>query len=255
MNWMRSLNNQLKLLNQITNKMIKEKIQFGSKFIEFNIEFKERKTLEIKITPDQHVFVKAPVDTTIEKIKEKVKKRAPWILKQQSYFLTFHPLTPAKKYISGETHLYLGRQYRLKIIDAESNIVKLKCGQVQVYSNQRENVELTKKLVLAWYKKHATKKLMEYSAPFIEKFSKYNISPKDIKIQYMPKRWGSCSPKGRILLNAELVKAPKGCIEYVIIHELCHLIHPNHTKAFFDLLIKEMPDWEKWKNRLENFLS
>jgi predicted metal-dependent hydrolase len=71
----------------------------------------------------------------------------------------------------------------------------------------------------------------------------------------MPTRWGSCTPKGKIILNPELIKAPKGCIEYVIIHELCHLVHHDHTQKFIDLQTKEMQDWEKWKNKLEKLLA
>jgi len=71
----------------------------------------------------------------------------------------------------------------------------------------------------------------------------------------MAKRWGSCTKAGKIILNVELIKAPKGSIEYVIIHELCHLVQHNHTKAFFDLQNIMMPDWKKWKERLEYCLA
>ena len=73
-------------------------------------------------------------------------------------------------------------------------------------------------------------------------------------IQETENRWGSCTAKGKIILNTELIKAPKPCIEYVITHEMCHLLHKNHTKAFYALLQKEMPDWERWKNRLEKMM-
>ena len=89
----------------------------------------------------------------------------------------------------------------------------------------------------------------------IQKFKKYKVEPSGIYIQNMPKRWGSCTHKGKIILNPELIKAPKPCIEYVIIHELCHLIHHDHTKNFFDLQTKEMPDWQKWKTKLEILLA
>ena len=92
-----------------------ESIQFGSKEIVFELEFLERKSLGISVDPSMHVIVKAPLDTTIDKVKEKIRKRAPWIIRQQSFFLSFHPLMPERKYVSGETHLYLGRQYILKL--------------------------------------------------------------------------------------------------------------------------------------------
>src|SRR5690625_525511 len=98
-------------------------------------------------------------------------------------------------------------------------------------------------------------KFAEYAEPLIQRFKKYDVEPKILFIQNMETRWGSCSAKGNIILNPELIKAPKPCIEYVIIHELCHLIHRNHTKAFFRLLSKEMADWEKWKERLEREMA
>ncbi|TDE08175.1 YgjP-like metallopeptidase domain-containing protein [Dyadobacter psychrotolerans] len=91
---------------------MKDYIEFGSKTIEFHLEFNDRKSLGITVTPALEVLVKAPIDTTIDKIKEKINKKAPWILKQLSFFLSFHPKTPTRKFVSGETHLYLGRQYR-----------------------------------------------------------------------------------------------------------------------------------------------
>ena len=89
----------------------------------------------------------------------------------------------------------------------------------------------------------------------IDKFKKYKVEPSSIVIRDMPTRWGSCTAKGKIILNPELIKAPKGCIEYVIIHELCHLIHHDHTQKFLDLQTKEMPYWEKWKIKLEKLLA
>src|ERR1035437_102987 len=112
-------------------------IQFGSKQIDFHLEYSDRKSLGITVKPDLSVLVKAPVDTSLVKVKEKLRKKAPWIIRQQSFFLYFHPKTPARKYISGETHLYLGRQYRLKVISyklkVKSEEVKLLGGFLEVY--------------------------------------------------------------------------------------------------------------------------
>ena len=227
-------------------------IQFGSKKIVFALEYQDRKSLGISVHPDRTVRVKAPLDSSIDKVREKIKKRAPWILKQQSYFLSFEPLTPPRRYVSGEGHLYLGRQYRLKINISEDEFVKMKRGFLEVCTKDKSHV---KDLVLDWYYKHAIAKFHEYATPWIVRFKKYGVEPSSIVVKWMEKRWGSCTPKGKIILNAELIKAPKGCIEYVIVHELCHLVHHNHSKAFFELQTKEMPDWEKWKERLERVLT
>ena len=231
---------------------MKETIQFGSKQIDFQLEFSSRKSLGITVTPDLEVLVKAPIDTPIEKVKEMIKKKAPWIIRQQSFFLVFHPKMTERKYVGGETHLYLGRQYRLKIIMEGAESVKLKGKFIEVTTLDKARV---KQLVSDWYLKNAKKKLHAIAQELIEKFKKYNVEPTSIVLREMPTRWGSCTSKGKIILNPELIKAPKGCIEYVIIHELCHLVHHDHTQKFLDLKTKEMPYWEKWKMKLEKLLA
>jgi predicted metal-dependent hydrolase len=227
-------------------------IQFGSRQIDFQLEYSNRKSLGITVTPEMHVLVKAPSKTSMKKVKEKVRKRAPWIIKQQSFFLSFQPKTPRRKYVGGETHLYLGRQYLLRIKNGKEESVKLKGRFLEVHTSNKGNV---KNLVTAWYQQHAKSKLHAIAQPLIQKFKKYKVEPSSIVLRDMPTRWGSCTPKGKIILNPELIKAPKGCIEYVIIHELCHLIHHDHTQRFIDLQTKEMKDWEKWKNKLEKLLA
>ena len=232
--------------------MSEHRLQFGSKEIVFDLKYQERKSLGITVHPDRKVTVKAPVDVALDKVLEKVRKRAPWILKQQSYFLSFEPLTPPRKYVSGESHLYLGRQYRLKILDAPKEEVKLKRGFLEVHTRDKTRA---KKLVLDWYKARAELKFREIAEKWITRFKKYGVEPSALVVKWMEKRWGSCTPKGKVILNIELMKAPKGCIEYVIVHELCHLVHHNHNAAFFELQTREMPEWRKWKERLENVLA
>ena len=231
--------------------MKSEVIQFGSKTIDFRLEYSDRKSLGITVTPEMEVLVKAPRNTPLEQVKEKIRKKAPWIIKQQSFFLSFHPRTPQRKYVSGETHLYLGRQYRLQVIHSKGESVKLrgKFIEVKTYDKAR-----AKELLSNWYLQKAKAKLQAIAAPLIETLKKYKVEPSEIVLRNMPTRWGSCTPKGKIILNPELIKAPKGCIEYVITHELCHLIHHNHTQKFIELQTKEMKDWEKWKMTLEKLL-
>ena len=241
-------------------------ITFGSKTIDFKVEYSARKTLGITVTPDLNILVKAPNDSSIEKIKEKLLKKAAWIIKQQSFFLSFQPKTPPRRYVGGETHLYSGRQYLLKIeneklkmkndrLDTKYEKVKLKGKYLVVYTKNKEHV---KKLVESWYLNKAKEKLNQIVKPMFEQFAirhKLSIDNYQLSIKKMPTRWGSCTPKGKIILNPELIKAPRGCIEYVIIHELCHLVYHDHTRKFIELQTKEMPDWEKWKMKLENLLA
>ena len=106
-----------------------------------------------------------------------------------------------------------------------------------------------------WYLEKAAVWFPKLAEALLNRFKKYGVSPKAIEIKKMQYRWGSCSAKGRVLLNLELIKAPKACIEYVIIHELCHLLHHDHTSAFFKLQDKEYPEWKKWKEKLERLLA
>ncbi len=232
--------------------MLTDSIEFGSKTIRYSLCFSERKTLGITVTPEMEVLAKAPKDATLEKIREKMRKRAPWILKQQHFFLSFHPKSTPKKYVSGETHLYLGRRYRLKVVIGAIEYVKLTGAFIEVGAKHADRVKI---LLKKWYLQHAERKFQMVANPIIERFKKHKVEPSTIVIREMPTRWGSCTPGGKIILNPELIKAPKGCIEYVILHELCHLVHHDHTKAFFDLQTKEMKDWEKWKGKLESLLA
>lgn len=231
-----------------------ETILYGKSKIEFDIKYSDRKTLGITVQPNLSVIVKAPEDASKEKIFEIVEKRASWILEQKRFFLSFEPSKKDYLYKSGESHYYLGRQYILKIEQGEEEKVLYK-GRFLVVRTKDKSRNNIIDLLDIWYRKRAEIKFAEIAEPLIERFKEYDVAPKNMYIKQMKLRWGSCSAKGNIILNPELIKAPKACIEYVIIHELCHLVHRNHTKAFFALQSREMPDWEKWKNKLENFMA
>lgn len=233
---------------------MQERLTYGSQIIEFELIYTERKTLGITVNPDLSVQVKAPMDASRKKIFERVEKRASWILEQKRYFLAFEPSNIEYLYKSGETHYYLGRQYRLKIEEGDAEEVFYK-GSNLLIETKNKSPENVKKLLDHWYRERAKIKFTEYAKPLIERFKKYDVAPKELQIKQMKYRWGSCTTKGNIILNPELIKAPIACIEYVIIHELCHLVHRNHTKAFFALQSREMPDWEKWKMKLERFMA
>jgi predicted metal-dependent hydrolase len=228
-------------------------VNYGSKCIQYNLSFATRKSLGIKVSPDGEVNVLAPVNTTLIDISKKVKSKAAWILKQQSFFNSYKPHTPARKFISGETHLYLGRQYKLQIVKGDIDEVKIYRGTM-VITSKNNNAIYLEKILTEWYKAKAVLHFQELLTICLEKFKKYKIEKPILYIRQMQKRWGSCTKAGKIILNTELIKAPKASIEYVIIHELCHLIHYNHNKEFYALQNKLYPNWEKWKEKLEKSL-
>jgi len=227
-------------------------IKYGSEDIVYTLYFRDRKTLGITVNPDRSIEVHAPIGSDLEKINKKIHKRAAWILKQQDHFLTFEPRNTKRKFVSGESYLYLGRQYQLLVVKSEKEKVKHTGRNIEVRTNDTNNVE---KLLETWYLEKSKIWFHKIALPLIEHFKKHKVEPSKIEIRKMQNRWGSCSVKGQILLNPELIKAPKACIEYVVIHELCHLVHRDHTQAFFDLQQKEFPEWKKWKNKLEVLLA
>lgn len=229
-------------------------LTYGSNSIHFVLERAARKTLGIQVRPDSSVRVIAPMEASEERILEKVRQKARWILKQQSYFLSYRPLTPPRRYLDGETHLYLGRQYRMRISTGAEKQVKLKGKYLEV-SHPAPGFEVLEKLVEDWFRAKADRHFREILQTCLPRFAKYDLPAHELVIRKMEKRWGSCAPSGRITLNLELIKAPKTCIEYVIVHELCHLLHPGHNAKFFALQDRMMPDWQKWKERLERVMA
>jgi len=233
---------------------MKETVQYGSSLIKFDLEYSDRKTLGIKVHPDKRVEVNAPIDSTKEKIKEKVKSKANWILRQQEFFLSFHPLTPSRKYISGETHLYLGKQYRLRLRKSTKESVKLYAGYINVNCKDKTNKTLIKNLLEAWYMGKAKIHFQELFRKRISNFKLENKIKPTLQLKWMKNRWGTCNKQGLITLNLELIKSPKNCIEYVIVHEICHLSYLNHSKSFYNLLEKHYPKWRETKHQLEHFM-
>lgn len=234
--------------------MVKDRITYGQSTIEYDLDYSERKTLGIKVHPDKRVQVTAPMDTDKKSVQNKVLSKAAWILRQQDFFLSFHPITPPRKYVSGETHLYLGKQYRLKLIEADKESVKLNAGWIVITLRDISNKTRVKRLLRSWYKSKAE---IHFNKLFQEKLHLSEMLTEEspaLKYRWMEKRWGSCDRNGTIHLNMELIKAPKVCIEYVIIHEICHLAHLNHSSAFYGLLDKLFPDWRETKDRLESLM-
>ncbi len=120
-----------------------------------------------------------------------------------------------------------------------------------MYVKTKNNTERIKQLLEGWYKEQAKKKFKQRLALCGKKLEKYGITTPNISIRKMSKRWGSCSKHGKVILNVQLIKAPSHCIDYVIMHELCHLKYYNHSKAFYKLLNLVLPDWQLRKKRLE----
>ena len=137
------------------------------------------------------------------------------------------------------------RESNVNAVHYQNNIIEIEC-------RHKKDAGI---LLQAWYRQRANIKFQEYAQPLIEQFSVYGVKPQSLSIKKMDKRWGYCTIDGHITLNPRLICAPRCCIEYVITHELCHLIYRSHNKEFYALLTKEMPHWVKWKNKLEKIMA
>jgi predicted metal-dependent hydrolase len=225
-------------------------ITFGGKRIEFRLRRSTRKTLGITVQPDASVMVAAPLRAELEKVKCKVRKRAVWIKRQQRFFDGYLPTLPPRRFVSGETHRYLGRQYRLKVKQGEPEGVKLKGQFILVQTQRKPESKQVGQMVGRWYAGRATDRFERSLAKCLVRFHGRIQSPR-LSLRKMRNRWGSWTSKGTIYLNPELVQAPPSCIDYVITHELCHVVHGDHGEQFYALLRWVMPDWEHCKARLE----
>ncbi|MFH5803196.1 M48 family metallopeptidase [Alienimonas sp. DA493] len=225
-------------------------IQYGRKRIQFQLSYSARKTLAIDVHPDLSVVVTAPKDAGDDAVERKVRKRAAWIVEQQRFFENYLPTLPPRRYVSGESHRYLGRQYRLRVHEGESESVKMARGQINVTLADAGAKDRIRPLVVAWFRRRAQAVFCEQFEAMAARAERYGIDPDGFTIRRMKNRWGSCTTNGRILLNPDLIVAPKRCIEYVIVHELCHLREHHHGPAFYRFLHALMPDWEQRRERL-----
>lgn len=192
----------------------------------------------------------APEEASEEAILQKVEKRRKWILTQRRNFAAMNAHRPQPRYVNGATHRYLGRQYRLKVIPGLATGVLLKGAyfQVTTISGLDEDV---RKAMEKWFREKAGEQFAKRIEAWSSWCAKHKLPEPRLRLLKMPKRWGSASQDGRIALNPELVHMSSRCIDYVIVHEICHLRHPNHGPHFFRLLTSLMPDWRRVKDELE----
>ncbi|MDD5118755.1 MAG: SprT family zinc-dependent metalloprotease [Sulfuricurvum sp.] len=211
------------------------------------VVYKDIKHANLKVKPNQEVLLTVPLDMTDREIDHILHKRANWINQQLALFQK--NTQPKKELVSGESFVYLGRNYRLKVIESNEEKARLNRGYFELFVKDKNDYNKKEKLINDWYKSRA----VEYFQKNIEKYNAIvKLEIKAIRIRSMKTRWGSCNPKkSYINLNLELIKKPKSSIEYVIFHELVHLIHNDHSKNFYNYLSLHMPDWQKRKDKLE----
>jgi len=226
--------------------------QYGDKTIEFEVEYRNRKTLAIQIQPVDKILVLSPKGIPAEIIKEKVKSKSKWIIKKLLDFKDMGYLPFNREFVNGEAFMYLGRNYSLQIL-LDKNLQRIKVelsdGKLSIYTPIKEQPVL-KKAMEKWYRREAKKiilKRIEFYKP------KVSIEPRAIKIKEQKKRWGSCTSKGDLLFNWRTVMAPSPVIDYIIVHEMSHLTNKNHSSKFWKSVELILPDYKIRKKWLRDY--
>ena len=221
-------------------------ISFNNRPIHCELIRSRRRSIAARIRHDGVVEVRAPLLFRESNLIAFLKQHHRWVLNHYDKMQNIE--NQEKKYISGEFHYYLGEKYELKIFISNKNSVAIEGNYLIV---NVKSSEMTKDQLNKWYKNRAKLVFNTLIPPIAEKFRKYNVAPAKISIRDMRSRWGSCSRKGNISLNLQLIKLNENCIRQVIIHEMCHLVYFNHQAGFYALMEEMMPDWKTWKKQLK----
>lgn len=229
-------------------------VLYNDKQIKYTLEIKKVKNINLRIKENGKIFVSANENVPANFVDNFVLRQADFILKALHKFNQIEKCKHTnKQYISGETFYILGKNIRLKII--ESNEEKIFNDTIFLYLYTKNPLDFNKKkkMIDSYIKNIAYSTFLDITKELHLKFIKYKINIPLIEVRNMKKRWGSCLPyKNKININILLIQAPKNCIEYVILHELCHFVHPNHSKDFYNFLTVMMPDWRERKALLEH---
>lgn len=229
--------------NRVYRNFAHENVSFS-----YHLILEERKTMSATVFPSQTLLVKAPQEATDDIIHDFLRRKYRWILKQKRYFAQFGSQR-RKSFVSGEKYQYRGRSYKLLVSKGEDR-VSLHHGTLKVYTPSTGSSPRTSKLLDEWFAERAYKAFSERLSACFPLFD-YDEIP-SLSVRRMTKRWGSYSQKdNRITLNCDLIKASTRHIDYVIIHELCHITHRKHNHDFHVLLESKLPKWRKLKTELE----
>jgi hypothetical protein len=212
-----------------------------------------RRTLAIEVHAEPRVIVRAPACCPAWLIEARLAERSRWIANQIERFRRLGGNQPPPlRYLSGETHLYLGEPLRLEVIEARKAGVKRVAGTLQVAIPAGGGADRARRLLEAWYRAQAHAVFGEILAACYELWRLRDHPCPTLAIRKMRTRWGSLADRRRMTLNLALIRAPRACIEYVVVHELCHLDYRGHGPRFHGLMDRQLPDWRELKRRLES---
>lgn len=223
---------------------------YKSEKIEFELIYKKRRTIEIRIDPPGRVIVTAPSGADEDEILKIVQNKGHWITKKLRDVKNIN-IKEERDFKDGDLFLYMGNDYPLKLI-IEKNIknieVKYSAENIIVISPSADK-ELIRKAMKLWYREK-TEEIIHDRMKELQKY--FDRKPSDIKIKEQKKRWASCTSKGRLLFNWRCSMASVQAVDYIIVHEMCHLYHMNHSKSFWNKVSSVLPDYKKRSEWLKN---
>lgn len=229
------------------------RLDYGDTVIEYTVRAYARQGAKVRIhvEPDARVLVEAPIDSTSEAVSTAVRKRARWIHGHVERIRSSRQPRAQRDWVSGESQRYLGRRYMLKVTTDPTmpERAALSGGQLRVNVRARD-ADRIRNIVLDWYRQRARERFTRRVAELATHLPWVKQAP-PMALRVMQSRWGSCSPNGRLTLNPLLVHASRDAVDYVIVHELCHLRHHDHSPAFYRLLGRYVPEWKTVKARLD----
>ena len=240
---------------RVTERVSQHWFAYGDEVIAFTLRRQSSRTAKrvaIHVEPDARVLIDAPDIASLAEVMAVVRTRARWISQYVGAAKARLAHVLPREYVSGESLHYLGRRYRLKVIvNAEAPVeVRMRAAFIAVTTPEHSPATIRAALD-AWYRQRArvlfADRLVTVAAPL-----RWVKQLPPTRLQFMTVQWGSCSPSGRLTLNPLLVKAPRECIDYVLLHELCHLLHHNHSPKFYKTLDRHMPNWREAKEKLDN---
>lgn len=212
--------------------------------IQYSVLYSNRKKLSIIVERDRQVIVRAPIDTSAELIEKEVNKRRFLLHKKINHGQKYETPKPRKEFVSGEAIMYLGNYFKLEVTQDEIEGVYFDNKFYISKSNQLKAEALFKK----WYIQQAEQKIL----PKVKMYAQnLGVKYKEVKILNLKYRWGSCTPKDNINFNWRLIKAPIFVLDYIIVHELAHLIEANHTPEFWNIVSIQLPHYQKAKDWLK----
>lgn len=230
--------------------MITRTFEYGTHRYIYGLIRQNRKTLSLTVEPCLDIILKVPEDTDDEQIERFLRKKWMWLNKQLSFFEKYRRKYYQKEYVTGESFYYLGRQYKLVVINGDKNSVALSKGKLTITTGKdTTDGKHNRTLLERWYKQRRHVVFAERYAEVLKHFD-YKLIP-ELTVRVMTRRWGSYIKGERIILNPLLIQAPKEAIDYVITHELCHMKYKNHDAKFYLLLETKSPSWHKTKEKLE----